>query len=131
MHLSRTLTRRRIMPNYVIHRSKEEELYHFGIPGMKWGVRRVKNNNNNNNIKLSKEKISAIAGTASVVIGASVVAKILQSKKESANNFLKKSVVETFNENRDAIKNSSRANKKVYKKLEKKAKKVIKILKHL
>ena len=117
------------MPNYVIHRSKEEELYHFGIPGMKWGVRRVKNNNNN--IKLSKEKISAIAGTASVVIGASVVAKILQSKKESANNFLKKSVVETFNENRDAIKNSSRANKKVYKKLEKKAKKVIKILKHL
>ena len=109
------------MPNYECSYARTNELYHFGIPGMKWGVRRVKNNNNN--IKLSKEKISAIAGTASVVIGASVVAKILQSKKEYANNFLKKSVVDTFNENRDAIKNSSRANKKAYKKLEKKSKK--------
>ena len=65
----------------------EDTLVHFGVKGMKWGVRRNRDNGGLSNSKkprkpLTKQQKAAIAGGVAAVVGLAAAAYILKNKAD-------------------------------------------------
>ena len=63
--------------------NQTNELYHFGIPGMHWGIRRNKSNSSNKKQRNKKKLIAVGAITATTVLAAYGANKLLDMREKA------------------------------------------------
>ena len=115
------------MPNYECSYARTNELYHFGIPGMKWGVRKkyeklytIRKSDRRKNSVTDYSKVTSKTEKARNKYEKSVVAwktdkknEQLKSEMEKAKSDYKKSVKDAKAEGEVAIAQENARNKKI------------------